>query len=170
MVYKGTVWNLKTRIRYDQDNPGLSVKIYFMFVDACILVSTVSDESPAGFHLHIQPSLHTAHLHVFMKMTIHVRLCCGQFQLQRNIQHKNWTDGLLYIYLYAHVFTYVHYAFSIQYKLQEKSNTITCTCKIYDLWLCEGGKSTMLHPWQDIFQKLKGLFCDNDQLTVHYLA
>lgn len=90
------------------------------------------DEPPAGLHLYIQPSLHTAHLHVFMKMTVHVRLCCGQFQLQRNIQHTNWADGLLYIYLYAfYVFTYFHYAFSIQYKLQEKSNTITYT--IYDL-------------------------------------
>ncbi len=40
------------------------------------------DEPPAGLHLYVQPSLHTAHLHVLMQVSVHVILGCGQFQLQ----------------------------------------------------------------------------------------
>lgn len=46
-------------------------------------VSTLCDESPAGLHLDIQPSLHGAHLHVLMQVAVHVALGCGQLQLRR---------------------------------------------------------------------------------------
>jgi len=76
-----------------------------MFEDIYILfVSTLSDESPAGFHLHIQSSLHAAHLHVLVKMAVHVWLCCGKFQLQRNISHQTRLMGFhTYIYMYIYL-------------------------------------------------------------------
>ncbi len=49
----------------------------------CVLpVSSLCDESPAGLHLNIQASLHRAHLHVLMQVSVHVTLSCGQFQLE----------------------------------------------------------------------------------------
>ena len=45
-------------------------------------VSSLSDESPAGLHLNIQASLHGAHLHVLVQVSVHVTLCRGQFQLE----------------------------------------------------------------------------------------
>lgn len=40
------------------------------------------DEPTAGFHLHVQASLHAAHLHVLMQVPVHVALGCGQLQLE----------------------------------------------------------------------------------------
>lgn len=89
---KCTVWNLKflvPRIQYEQ----CQVPKTHMFVDTCILfVSALRDESPAGFHLHIQSSLHTAHLHVLMQVSVHVTLSRGQFQLQEE-DSGFWTQG-----------------------------------------------------------------------------
>lgn len=39
------------------------------------------DEPAAGLHLHIQASLHAAHLHVLMQVAVHVTFGCGQLQL-----------------------------------------------------------------------------------------
>lgn len=36
----------------------------------------------AGLHLHVQASLHAAHLHVLVQMSVHIALCCSQFQLE----------------------------------------------------------------------------------------
>lgn len=44
--------------------------------------STLRDESPAGLHLDVQASLHGAHLHVLVQVSVHVALCCGQFHLR----------------------------------------------------------------------------------------
>lgn len=45
-------------------------------------VSTLCDESPAGLHLDIEASLHRAHLHVLVQVSVHVALGCGQFHLE----------------------------------------------------------------------------------------
>lgn len=111
---KCTVWNLKIfepRIQnsVQQYNPGFRITMLtvlkmsktHLFVDIFILVSTLSYESPAGFHLHIQSSLHTTHLHILVKMAVHVRLCCGKFQLQRSRSHQTrLMDFYTYIYMY----------------------------------------------------------------------
>ena len=39
------------------------------------------DEPTAGLHLHVQASLHAAHFHILMKVSVHVALGCGQLQL-----------------------------------------------------------------------------------------
>lgn len=49
---------------------------------ASVPVFALCDESPAGLHLNIQASLHRAHLHVLVQVSVHVALSCGQFQLQ----------------------------------------------------------------------------------------
>lgn len=54
-------------------------------------VSTLCDESPAGLHLDIQPSLHGAHLHVLMQVAVHVALGCGQLQLRRRRRRRRQT-------------------------------------------------------------------------------
>ncbi len=172
MVYEGTVWNLKTRIRYDQDNPGLSVKSQYAL---CLWMLAYL------FPLWVMSLLQVSICTSSPLFILHISMYSWRWRFMSDfaVANSNYREtysiktGLMgcYTYISMHMYSLtVHYAFSIQYKLQEKSNTITCTYKIYDLWLCEGGKSTMLHPWQDIFQKPKGLFCDNDQLTVHYLA
>lgn len=40
------------------------------------------DEPTAGLHLHVQASLHAAHLHILMQVSVHVALGCGQLQLE----------------------------------------------------------------------------------------
>lgn len=52
-------------------------------------VSRLGDEPAAGFHLHVETPLHTAHLHVLMQVSVHVILGCGQFQLEREQGSKN---------------------------------------------------------------------------------
>lgn len=44
--------------------------------------SALRDESPAGLHLNVQASLHGAHLHVLVQVSVHVALCCSQFHLR----------------------------------------------------------------------------------------
>lgn len=46
-------------------------------------VPRLGDEPPASLHLHVQTSLHAAHLHVFVQVPVHVVLGCGQLQLQK---------------------------------------------------------------------------------------
>lgn len=46
------------------------------------VVSALCDEPPAGLHLNIQASLHRAHLHVLVQVSVHVTLGSGQLQLQ----------------------------------------------------------------------------------------
>ena len=43
------------------------------------------DEPTAGLHLHVQAPLHAAHLHILMKVSVHVALGCGQLQLEGDI-------------------------------------------------------------------------------------
>lgn len=45
-------------------------------------VSWTFDKPTTGFHLYIQAPLHAAHLHVLVKVAVHVTLGCGQFQLE----------------------------------------------------------------------------------------
>lgn len=40
------------------------------------------DEPAAGLHLHIQATLHAAHLHVLVQVPVHVALGRGQLQLR----------------------------------------------------------------------------------------
>lgn len=44
--------------------------------------SALRDESPAGLHLNVQASLHGAHLHVLVQVSVHVALRCGQLHLR----------------------------------------------------------------------------------------
>lgn len=44
-------------------------------------VPRLGDEPPASLHLHIQASLHAAHLHVLVEVPVHVIFGCSQFQL-----------------------------------------------------------------------------------------
>lgn len=80
-------------------------------------VSALCDESPAGLHLDVQPSLHGAHLHVLVQVSVHVALSCGQFQLRRTadmlkitltgsilinrsfIDHRSRSDKTSHLYL-----------------------------------------------------------------------
>lgn len=45
-------------------------------------VPRLGDESPASLHLHVQASLHAAHLHVLVQVPVHVVLGRGQLQLR----------------------------------------------------------------------------------------
>lgn len=45
-------------------------------------VGRTFDEPPAGLHLHVQASLHAAHLHILMQVPVHVALGRGQLQLR----------------------------------------------------------------------------------------
>lgn len=60
-------------------------------------VSALCDESPAGLHLNIQASLHRAHLHVLVQVSVHVALGCGQFQLES----ENFMSGMVFFCLFA---------------------------------------------------------------------
>lgn len=46
-------------------------------------VPRLGDEPPASLHLHVQTSLHAAHLHVFVQVPVHVVLGRGQLQLPK---------------------------------------------------------------------------------------
>lgn len=53
------------------------------------------DHSPARLHLHVQPSLHTTHLHVLMQVPVHVALSRGQLHLEQKGEQglENQRDG-----------------------------------------------------------------------------
>lgn len=47
-------------------------------------VPAAFNHPPAGLHLYVQASLHAAHLHVLVQVSVHVTLCCGQFHLKED--------------------------------------------------------------------------------------
>lgn len=51
-------------------------------------VPAAFNHSPTRLHLHVQASLHAAHLHVLVQVAVHVALCCGQFHLKENKMHR----------------------------------------------------------------------------------
>lgn len=54
--------------------------------------SALRDESPAGFHLDVQASLHGAHLHVLVQVSVHVALRRSQLHLPSGRDSPSKTD------------------------------------------------------------------------------
>lgn len=56
-------------------------------------VPAAFNHPPTRLHLHVQPSLHAAHLHVLVQVTVHVALRSGQLHLQEHKRHQQLWKG-----------------------------------------------------------------------------
>lgn len=56
-------------------------------------VPAAFNHPPARLHLHVQASLHAAHLHVLVQMAVHVTLCRGQFHLREGVKQSEDVRG-----------------------------------------------------------------------------
>lgn len=153
MVYKGTVWNLKTRIRYEQDNPGLrTTKLTVLSVKTNICLWMFAYLFPLWVMSLLQVSICTSN----PLFILHISMYSWRWRFMSDfaVANSNYREtyciktGLMGCYTYTSVHIYslvftMHLASSINYKKRVIQNIWFMT-----VWR---RKITVLQPWQDVF-------------------